>query len=141
VSDETKAIVRRLYREVFDQGNLAVLDELYAPDVELHLPGLIEDPYGPAPVRQMVAMIRATFPGIRVSIEDVIAEGDRVVARVTFHLPHDGQILGLGPRRRLATWTRIEIFRIFQGRIIEQWADRDEVSLFEQLGVTLPSSV
>jgi predicted ester cyclase len=140
VSDETKAIVRRLYREVFDQGHLAVIDELYAPDVELHLPGLPEDPYGPAPVHQMVAMIRTTFPGVRISIEDIVAEGDKVVARVTFRLPHDGQLAGIGPRRHLATWTRIDIFRLFRGKIIEQWADRDDVGLFQQFGVILPPS-
>jgi predicted ester cyclase len=140
VSDETKAIVRRLYREVFDQDNLAVIDEVYAPDVELHLPGLPEDPYGPAPIHQLVTMIHTTFAGIRVTIEDIVAEGDKVVARVTFRLPHDGQLLGIGLRRRLATWTRIDIFRLFRGRIIEQWADRDDVGLFEQLGVTLPTS-
>jgi predicted ester cyclase len=140
MSDETKAIVRRLYQEVFDQGHLTVIDEIYAPDSELHLPGLAEDPYGPAPISQLVATIHATFPGIRVSIEDIVAEGDRVVARVTFHLPHDGQLLGIGPRHRLATWTRIDIFRLFRGKIIEQWADRDDVALFEQFGVNLPTS-
>lgn len=138
MSEANKAVVRRLYAEALNQGNLAVIDELYAPDVELHIPGVPEDPFGPGPIHQLVGMIRAAFPGLRVTVDDLIAAGDKVVARVTLSLPHDGRLLGVGPQSRLAGWTRIDVFRLFRGQIIEQWADRDDMGLLQQLGVPVP---
>lgn len=135
MSEANKAIIRRLYHETSNLGNLAVVDEVYAPDVELHLPGIPEDPYGPSPVKQLLAMMHATFPGLRVTIEDLVAEGDKVAARVTFHQPHDGTLHGLSPRLPQAAWGRLDIFRLFKGRIVEQWADRDDSWLLRQLGV------
>ena len=138
MTEENKAAVRSLYEEALNRGDLAVLDDIYAPDVELHIPGVPEDPFGPAPVRQLLAMIRAAFPGVQAAIEDLVAEGDKVVARVTLHRPHDGHILGLAPQSPLAAWPRIDIFRLFRGRIVEQWADRDDAGLLQQLGVVPP---
>ena len=139
MSAENKAIVQRLYQEAFNQGKATVIDEVYAPDVELHIPGVPEDHFGPGPVHQLFAMARSTFPGVQVVMEDLIAEGDKVVARVTFHRPHDGRILGRAPQRPQAAWTRIEVFRLFRGRIVEQWADRNDAALLEQLGVPVPT--
>lgn len=135
MSETNKAIIRRLYHETIDAGNLAVVDEVYAADVELHLPGIPEDPYGPAPVKQLLATMRAACPGLRVTIEDLVAEGDRVAARVTLRQEHDGVLRGVSPRVPEAGWVRVEIFRLFKGRIVEQWADRDDSWLLRQLGV------
>src|SRR5262245_44719958 len=120
MSEANKATVRRLYLEALSQGDLAVIDEIYAPDAELHLPGTPQDPFGPAPIRQLFAMMHMTYPGIRATIEDLVAEGDKVVARVTLNRAHDGQMLGVAPQAREISWTRIDIFRLFHGRIIEQ---------------------
>jgi predicted ester cyclase len=135
MSEANKAIIRRLYHEAIDMGNLAVVDETYAPDVELHVPGIPEDPYGPGPVKQLLATMRVAFPGLRVTIEDLIAEGDTVAARVTFRQPHDGTLDGVSPRLPQGAWVRLDIFRLFRGRIVEQWADRDDSWLLRQLGV------
>jgi len=138
MSEENKAVVRRLYNEVFNRTEMGVIDEIYAPDAELHLPGFPEDPFGPAPVHQLAAMICTAFPGIQSTIEDLIDQGDKVVARATFHRAHESKLLGIGPQSRLTTWTRIDIFRLFQGRIVEHWADRDDAGLLQQLGVVPP---
>jgi predicted ester cyclase len=135
MSDTNKSVIHRLYHEAVSVGNLAVLDDIYAPDVELHLPGIVEDPYGPGPIKQLLATMHAAFHGLRVTIEDLVAEGDRVVARVTFHQPYDGVLRGASPRVPAAGWVRIDIYRLFQGRIVEQWADRDDTWLLRQLGV------
>ncbi len=135
VSEENKSIIRRFYQEVFNNGNVALADEFYAPDAELHIPGLPEDPFGPEPVKRLFSMIRTSFPDIRVTIEDLVAESDKVVASVTFRGPHQGEFQGLSPKMRLVTWARIDIFRLFVGKIVEQWADRDDLGLMEQLGV------
>ncbi len=138
MSEKNKATIRRLYQEALNRGDPAVIEEVYAPDVELHLPGVPEDPFGPAPVHQLFSMVWAAFPGSSATIEDLVAEGDKVVARITLHRPHDGRILGLSPRSEQAAWTRIEVFRLFQGRIVEQWGDRDDVALLRQIGVSAP---
>ena len=138
MSDENKAVVRRLYHEAINTGNLAAIDEIYDPDAELHLIGVPEDPFGPASIHQLVAMIRGAFPGVTASIDDMITEGDRVAVRATFHRPHDGRLLGVSPQARLAIWMRIDIYRVFRGRIVEQWSDRDDLSLLQQFGVIPP---
>jgi predicted ester cyclase len=138
VSDENKAAVRRLYQEALNQGDLTVIDQSYAPDVELHFPGVPEDPYGPVAVHQLFRMMRDGFPGLQAVIEDLVAEGDKVVARVSFHRPHEGQLDGISPQARPWSWTRIDIFRLFRGRIVEQWADRDDVGMLQQFGVVPP---
>jgi predicted ester cyclase len=140
MSEPNKAIIRRLYHEAINAGNLAVVDEVYAPDVELHLPGIPEDPYGPGPAKELLATMRAAFPGLRVTIEDLVAEGDTVAARVTYRQPHDGVLRGASGRVPMAAWVRLEIFRLFKGRIVEQWADRDDTWLLSQLGMRPPQA-
>ncbi|MEE8519091.1 MAG: ester cyclase, partial [Dehalococcoidia bacterium] len=134
-NDGNKAVIRRLYTEALNQGQLGVLDEVYSIDAELHFPGTPEDPYGPGFVRQLFATLRNAFPSIRASVDDLVAEGDKVVARVVFTGHHEGNAAGRSPFGPLSLWTRIDVYRLFQGRIIEQWADRDELGLLGQLGV------
>ena len=136
MSDENKAVIRRLYNEAVNGGDLAVIDELYAHDVELHLPGIPEDPYGPEPVKRLIALVREAFPGIGVTIEDLVAEHDKVVASVVFRGPHLGRGQGASPQDPLVAWARIDIYRLFEGRIVEQWADRDDLGALHQLGIT-----
>ena len=138
VSDENKAIIRRYYREVWEQGELDVVDALFAPDVKLHLPGVPEDPFGPAPVKQLASMARTAFPGLRVTIEDLIAERDKIVATVSLHGPHEGAAPGASPRVAAASWRRIDVFRLFRGKIVEHWSDRDDHALLQRLGVAVP---
>ena len=136
MSEENKAIIRRLYDEAIGGGNLALIDELYAHDVELHVPGLPEDPYGPESIKRMYQLVRDVFPKIRVTIEDLIAENDKVVANVVFRGPHLGRGQGTSARNPLVAWARIDIYRLFQGRIVEQWADRNDTGALQQLGIS-----
>ena len=138
MSTENKAIIRRYYDELLNQGNMAFADQVYAPDVELHIPGLPEDPYSAESVKQMFAAVRKAFPGVRVTVEDLVAEEDRVAARIALHGPHQGAGQA-SPYDRVAAWARIDIFRLVDGKIVEQWADRDDVRLMAQFGVQLPS--
>ncbi len=138
MSDENKAIIRRYYREAWEKGDLGVIDEVFAPDVELHMAGVPEDPFGPAPVKQLAAMARTAFPGLRVTIDDLIAERDKIVATVTLQGPHDGTAQGASPREPAAVWRRIDVFRLHRGRIVEHWSDRDDHALLQRLGVAPP---
>jgi predicted ester cyclase len=136
VQEANKAIIRRLYDEVYTKGNLDVIDEIYAHDVEVHIPGLPEDPYGPAAIKQLIELIRTAFPGVMVTIEDLVAEHDKVAASIMWRGPHLGRGQGASPRNPLVAWPRIDIYRVFNGKIVEQWADRDDLGGLHQLGIT-----
>lgn len=138
MSDENKAVIRRYYSEVWGRGELGVIDEVFAPDVELHVAGMPEDPFGPAPVKQLAAMAKTAFPGLRVTIEDLIAERDKVVATVSLHGPHDGTAQGASPLEAGAVWRRIDVFRLHRGKIVEHWSDRDDHALLQRLGIAPP---
>ena len=127
---EHKALVRRFFDEIVNGGNVAVVDEIFAPT----FPGGLE------PIKATASMWRTAFPDLQISIKDMIAEGDRVVARLTIRGTHQGelrsQLLGtIAPTGRQATWTGIDVFRIAGGRIAERWNERELVGLLQQLGV------
>ncbi len=128
--EEHKALVRRFFDEIVNGGNFAVADEIFAST----FPGGLE------PIKATASMWRTAFPDLQISIEAMIAEGDKVVARLTIRGTHrdelKSQLLGtIAPTGRQATWTGIDIFRIAGGRIAERWNERDLVGLLQQLGV------
>jgi predicted ester cyclase len=135
-SEQNKTIIRRLYDEVHSGGNLNIIDEIYAHDVEVHIPGLPEDPYGPAMIKELIRKIHEAFPGVMVTVEDLIAEHDKVVASVMWRGPVLGRGQGASPRNPLVAWPRLDIYRIVNDRIVEQWADRDDLAALHQLGIT-----
>ena len=95
--EANKALIRRLYTEAFTKGNLDAVDEIYAHDVEVHVPGLPQDPYGPARVKELIGLVRVSFPGAMVTIEDLVAEYDKVVASVVWRAPPLGGGQGSSP--------------------------------------------
>ena len=92
--EENKAIVRRIFEEVWNQGKLDVIDDIYAADFVDHMPGS-PDIHGPEGFKQFVNMYRTAFPDIKFTIEDQIAEGDKVVNRFTFTGTHKGELMGI----------------------------------------------
>lgn len=138
-ADENKAFTRRLYEEVYNKGNVALVDELYAPDAELHIAGILEDPFGPEPIKQLVSMTRMAFPSVHATVDDLIAAEDRVAAQVSFTGAFQGVGMGTSPRANLSWWRRIDVYRIVNGRIVEQWGDRDDFTMLQRLGVAVPA--
>jgi steroid delta-isomerase-like uncharacterized protein len=133
-TEENKALYRRWFEEVVSGGNLALVDELLASDYVLHFPGV------PAPVdreghKQLVMMFRTGFPDWNETVEDVIAEGDKVVIRVTGRGTHQGGFQGIPPTGNRVTATGVGIGRIEDGRITETWAAYDALGMMQQLGV------
>lgn len=132
-TDENKTLYRRWFEEVVNGGNLELADRLLAPDYVLHFPGV------PSPVdgeghKQLVIMFRNAFPDWRETVDDVIAEGDRVVIRVTGSGTHRGAFQGIPPTGKQVTATGVGIGRIENGRIAETWAAYDALGLMQQLG-------
>lgn len=139
MSEENKAFIRRLYEEVYNNGRIDLISEMYAQDVELHIAGILEDPFGPEPIKQLVTMTRTAFPSMRVTVDDVIAAEDRVAACVSFTGAFQGIGMGTSPRANLSWWRRIDVYRIQLGRVVEQWGDRDDFTMLQRLGVAVPA--
>jgi predicted ester cyclase len=138
MSEANKAAIRRLYERVYNQGDIDLIDEMYSREVELHIAGIPEDPFGPQPVKELAAMTRTAFPGIRVTIDDLIAADDKVVASVSFNGAFRGTFNGHSPHMNLSWWRRIDVYRLANGVIVEQWGDRDDYTLLQRLGVAAP---
>jgi len=137
MSDENKAIARRVQEEAFNQGNLAVIDELVSADYVDHdlPPGF---PPGREGFKQMVAMYRAAFPDVQMTIDDVVAEGDKVVMRWTAKGTHQGELMGIPPTNKQVTVTGVDINRLAGGKLAEHWGHFDQMGMMQQLGV-IPS--
>jgi predicted ester cyclase len=134
MSEENKAIVRRQEEELLTQGNLDAADEIYARNYVGHDPSNPEDIRGLEAAKQAAADYREAFPDPQVTIEDLIAEGDRVVARVRFRGTHLGELEGIAPTGRRVESTGIIISRIEGSKIAEDWANFDGLALMRQLG-------
>jgi steroid delta-isomerase-like uncharacterized protein len=134
MSAENKAIIRHMLTEVLSGGKLALLDKLLSPDYVDHnpFPGLPPTREG---IKQTVAMLREAFPDLQIIIEDLIAEGDKVVSRQTLLGTHKSQFMGIPPTGKRVTWTQILIFRIADNKIVEEWSERDQMGMMQQLGV------
>ena len=136
-TEENKSIVHRFYEEVFNRKNTAALDEFIDPQAVDHS-APVGAPGGIAGAKQFAGMFLAAFPDVRFTVEDLIAEGDQVVARLTQSGTHRGVFLGLPPTGKRVQVTGMEIFRLADGKIVEHWNNYDDLRLFQQLGVLPP---
>jgi predicted ester cyclase len=136
-AEANKALVRRFYEEI-DNGNLDVLDELVAPDYLDHnpppFPGLHAGLDG---LKQAFKIFREATPGHH-QIEDQIAEGDKVVTRLTAYGKHEGDLPGAPRTGNDLKMTSITIHRIANGKLVEKWAEKDVLGFLQQIGV-MPS--
>ncbi|MBE7472933.1 MAG: ester cyclase [Anaerolineae bacterium] len=133
MSAENKAKVQQIY-EVINANTLDDLDALIAVDVNDHNPTPGVAP-GLAGTKQTLSMYHAVFSDLRVTAEDIIAEGNKVVVRLAVKGTHTGEFMGLPPTGKQVTMNGIEMFRLANGKIVERWAEFDMMSLMQQLGV------
>jgi steroid delta-isomerase-like uncharacterized protein len=131
---ESKFIVRRYFEEVLDGGNLDLVDELFDPQYVLHDPNAPREVCGVEGSKQFVGMFRGAFPDIAHTIEDQIAEGDKVVTRLKAHATQKGELMGIPPTGEEVTIEGISIWRIADGKIKECWFNYDALGLMQQLG-------
>ncbi len=139
-TEENKAIARRLY-ETFNRavstGNMSLLDEVIAAN------GVDRNPApGQAPglegVKQVFDQFRAAFPDFTFTVEDMIAEGDKVASRISTRGTHKGDFQGIPATGKQVTQTGIDILRIAGGKVVERWGEFDNLGLLQQLGVVPP---
>jgi len=131
-TDQNKAIIMRSETELWSQGNLAVAAELYSPDFVGHFP-IGPEWRGVEGISSEVARHRMAFPDWHEQVEDIIAEGDRVVIRFTSTGTHLGDFGGIPPTGRKITISEVAIYRLADGKIVEQWGMPDIHGLLTQL--------
>jgi steroid delta-isomerase-like uncharacterized protein len=133
--EENKAVIRRFLKDFFEGGNLDLADELFDPDYVLHDPAVPEEVRGPEGIKQYVSMYCSAYPDTHFTVEDQIAEGDRVVTRWTGQGTHQGELMGISPTGNQVTVTGIEFDRVSDGKMQETWVNYDALGMMQQLGV------
>ena len=138
-AEVNKAIVRRELEEIFTQGNIDAAEEIYAPNYLSHETATAvrpasEDIHGVEAARQIAAARREVFPDITYTIEDQIAEGDKVATRFRARGTHLGELAGRAPTGKEVEVTGINMCRIEGGKIAEHWPHADILGMMRQLG-------
>ena len=137
MSAENKATVRRMVEEVQNGHQIERIGEFFHPNFINHL----EDSEQPAELnaveraKLVFSQIFAAFPDLRVTIQDQVAEGDKVVTHKIFRGTHQGEFMGLAPTGRQIEFAVIDILRLEDGRVVEHWAVQDRMALMQQLGL------
>jgi predicted ester cyclase len=142
-AEENMAKVRAFYEEAVNKGNLAPIDELVGNPEIIHASGAGVGENTPTKVKAWVTELRAAFPDIHVTIEDLMAHGDRVVNRVTYRGTQSGELHDavwgdIPPTGKRITWSAIAINRFQNGKSVEAWDLIDDASYWQQLGLIPP---
>src|SRR3954447_23323614 len=133
-TEENKALVRQFIEDVFHKHNLDMLDHYMAVDIVEHDPLPVEAS-GIEGQKQFFAIFLSAFPDFQIGIDDLLAEGDRVVARQTFGGTHQGAFLGIAPTGKQFSISGIDMVRIADGKMVEHWSVIDNLGMLQQLGV------
>lgn len=132
--------VARFAEELFEKFNGKAASELVSGNFHAHPWAAYGLPDGPEGVRQFAAMLRGVFTDARRSVEDVIAEGDKVVMRYVFEADHTGILMGIPPTGKRIRLSGIFIARVEDGKLAEYWREEDLLGLMQQLGALAPSA-
>jgi predicted ester cyclase len=132
--EENKAVARRFMDEIVDKGHLSVMDEMFDENFINHYttPDITPDMAG---LKQLFKGIHDSFSDINYVTDDIIAEDDKVVIRITFNATSTGEFRGAPVASGKIKMTSIIILRIVNGKIIERWGNADELGLSMQLGI------
>jgi steroid delta-isomerase-like uncharacterized protein len=136
-AEANKVLLRQYFEEVWDRQNLEMIDEFLAPNYKRH-----RSPTAAAFTRdgqkQLLSQFRTAFPDIHITIEEIIAEENRLALRSTMRGTHQGEFLGIAPTGNKIEVGLLDVIHIEDGKFVEQWGGPDMLSLLQQLGVELP---
>ena len=132
-TEDNKTLVRRFYEDAFNQRNLALVDQLCSAAHVFHNPPTTL--HGREEFKQLLSVYLTAFPDARFTVEDEIAEGERVASRYTFRGTHQGELMGIPPTGKPVTVTGMIINRIVNGKSEEGWLNFDALGMVQQLGV------
>ena len=135
-SEENKAQVRRFMDEVLEKKNVDAIDEYFTSDYIEHdeMPGVEPGREG---LKQLLGMFFGAFPDLGVQIDDIIAEGDKVVVRVRTTGTHKGDFMGIAATGKQVNFAEIHVMRMSGGKMAEHWGIQDNMTMMQQLGVIL----
>jgi steroid delta-isomerase-like uncharacterized protein len=132
MSEQNKKLARRWFEDLFSRGDLDAANEILSAEFVDHLPR--EEERGIEELKHYVSIYRTAFPDIQDKVEDIVAEGDKVVVRWMSRGTHQGEYMGIAPTGRHVTFTGMRLFRFAENQIAESWVNIDERGLQEQLG-------
>jgi ketosteroid isomerase-like protein len=137
-SQDNKALMTRFIEEVWNKGNLDAADEIFDP--QSTTPGIPQLPPGPEGAKVVARVFRTAFPDFHITIEDLVASGDKVAARFSQTGTHRGPFMGAAPTGKRVQFTEIGIIRVAGGKVVESWYETDNLSLYQQVGLVPPLS-
>ena len=136
MSEENKELLRRWFEEVWNKGRADAIEEMFDENGIAH--GLSDDPSkpirGPRDYRPFYTTLRQAFPNLRIVIEDMVAEGDKVAARCSVRGKHEGDFMGRAATQSPVEFNGIAIVRIDNGKIVEAWNNFDFMTMYKQIG-------
>jgi steroid delta-isomerase-like uncharacterized protein len=135
-TESNKAVVQR-FREALDAGDLDGAFAVFAPNAVVHM-GSAPEPLSMEGFKQMGQLLLSAFTGSTSTVEGMIAEGDKVVSRLTFRGTHTGDLMGIPATGKSVAMSEIIIDRLADGKIVESWRLFDQMAMMQQLGV-IPS--
>ena len=135
MSEQNKTSVRRSFEEVWNKGYVPVADELFAPTYTHHDSSTPDVGRGPESEKKRATLYRNAFPDIRFTIDDMIAEGETVMARWSCRATHKGDLSGIAPTGKQININGVSIARFTNGKMAEGWVNWDALGLMQQLGV------
>jgi steroid delta-isomerase-like uncharacterized protein len=135
MSEQNKTNVRRLFDELWNKGNLPVADELIAPNYTHHDASTPDLGRGPESEKKRVTLYRTAFSDLRLTVEDLIADGETVVARWSCRGAHKGDLNGIAPTGKQFAISGVSIVRFTNGKMVEGWINWDALGLMQQLGL------
>ena len=136
VEAQNKKIAVLEIEKLWNEGNLDVADQVYAPNQILHFRGE-KYPFGPEDAKKVVSAWRKAFPDFKFKIEDMVAEGDKIAVRYTFSGTHQEKFWGIAPTGNKINVTQMNIISFKNGKMVEAWEDYDEYGLKTQLGMEM----
>ena len=140
MSETNKSIVRRIFNDILNSRNRALVDDIYAPNYAYHGPGGLEL-RGREGFQQLFDTYLTAFPDMTMTIDGMVAEGDTVVTCWTGRGTHRGELNGIGPTGRAVIVTGIIVSRLENGQVVDERESFDELSMLRQIGVTtLPAA-
>jgi steroid delta-isomerase-like uncharacterized protein len=132
--EENKAIAHAFFQKAWGEGDLSLAEQTFDPDVMDHF----EKRKGLDGVKEVIVNFRTAFPDLKFTLEDEIAEGDKVVHRWSMEGTHKAPLMGIPATDKHAVWTGTTTVRFVDGKIVERWANVDVFGLLSQLGVIPP---
>lgn len=136
-AEKNKAIIRRLVRAE-EIGDWATVDKLTAPNYVYHNPANPKVRTHEEHKKKVLIALRTGFPDLKITIEDIIAEGNKVVIRFSSSGTHKGEYAGIPPTNKRIEITAINIFRLTDGKVAEQWVESNALGMLQQMGVVPP---